>query len=286
MNQKAKGILYILMAAFCFASMSLFVRLSGDVPTMQKALFRNAVAAIISVIMLLRSQEGFQIKKGSVPFLLLRSIFGCSGLICNFWAVDHLVIADANMLNKLSPFFAIVMSAFILKEIPTFMECIFVVIAFIGAIFIVHPTAGIASLPALVGLFGGFAAGTAYTFVRKLGNRGERGPIIVCFFSVFSTLVCLPYIIFSYHPMTLQQFFLLICAGCCAAGGQLSITAAYTYAPAKEISVFDYSQVIFAAFLGFCCFGEMPDQYSFIGYVLIIATALVKWRYNLRLEDK
>ena len=281
MNQKTKGIIYIMLAAFCFAGMSVFVRLSGDVPTMQKALFRNAVAAIIAVIMLARSREGFHVQRGSLPFLFLRSAFGCAGLIANFWAVDHLVISDANMLNKLSPFFAIIMSAFILQEIPTLIEWIFVLVAFVGAVFIVHPTAGLASLPALVGLFGGFAAGTAYTFVRKLGNRGERGPVIVCFFSLFSTIVCLPYLLLAYHPMSLQQLLLLVCAGCFAAGGQLSITAAYTCAPAREISVFDYSQVIFAALLGFFCFGEMPDIYSFIGYAIIIVTAIAKWRYNL-----
>ena len=43
----------------------------------------------------------------------------------------------------------------------------------------------------------------------------------------------------------------LLLAGIAAAGGQFSITAAYTNAPAKEISVYDYSQVIFAAILGF-----------------------------------
>ena len=69
-------------------------------------------------------------------------------------------------------------------------------------------------------------------------------------------------------------------AGVMAAGGQFSITAAYSYAPAKEISVYDYSQIIFSAILGFFLFGQVPDLFSWIGYAIIIAMAIVMFIYN------
>ena len=47
--------------------------------------------------------------------------------------------------------------------------------------------------------------------------------------------------------MTAAQFFTLLLAGLSAAGGQFTITAAYTRAPAREVSVFDYTQIVFAA---------------------------------------
>ena len=78
--------------------------------------------------------------------------------------------------------------------------------------------------------------------------------------------------------MTVQQTIFLILAGCSAAVGQIFVTKAYAYAPAKEISVFDYSQVLFAAILGFVVFGEIPDLYSVIGYAIIFGTALWKWK--------
>ena len=79
---------------------------------------------------------------------------------------------------------------------------------------------------------------------------------------------------------------LVLFAGAAATGGQLSITKAYTKAPAKEISVFDYSQVIFAALLGFVFLQQIPDYLSVIGYVIIIGSAIFKWNYNLRYEEK
>lgn len=276
---KFKGIIYIICAGFFFALMTFFVRLSGDLPTMQKAFFRNAVAALVSVVMLMKSKEHFHIQKGNLPTLFLRATCGTIGLIMNFYAIDKMNISDANMLNKLSPFFAIIASYFILKERANVVEWITVAIAFCGALFIIKPSFNIASGYALIGAMGGMFAGLAYTFVRKLGQRGERGPVIVMFFSTFSCLVCLPFLIFQYEPMAFWQLGFLLLAGLSATGGQLCITQAYTCAPAKEISVFDYTQVVFAALLGFVFLHQLPDIYSFIGYIIIIGCAVYKWFY-------
>lgn len=281
-NEHILGLLFILAAAFFFSLMTLFIRLAGDVPTFQKAFFRNAFAAVVALILLAKSEEKFKIKKGSIPSLICRASFGVIGIITNFWAIDHLVLSDANILNKMSPFFAIIISVWLLKEIPTKFEWGCVIFAFIGAAFVVHPTAGLASIPALVGMFSGLCAGTAYAFVRKLGTHGERGPVIVAFFSVFSTIILLPLMLSTYKPMDMKQWIFLILCALSATGGQLSITAAYTHAPAKEISVFDYSQVVFAAIWGIIIFGEFPDIYSIIGYIIIILTAIVKWYHGIK----
>ena len=279
MKEKQQGILFIILAGFFFASMSFFVRLSGDLPTMEKAFFRNAVAVLVAAFMLARTKEGFHVQKGSWPDLLMRSFCGTVGLICNFYAVDHMNIADANILNKLSPFFAILMSYFILKEKANKVEWACVVVAFIGAVFVVKPAFNTQFVNAMIGVTGGLGAGIAYTFVRKLGKKGERGPIIVMVFSTFSCLCTVPFLISEFQPMKAVQLLCLLMAGVSAAGGQIFITKAYTKAPAKEISVFDYTQVLFAALLGFVFFGQIPDWMSLVGYLIIIGSAIFKWNY-------
>ena len=77
----------------------------------------------------------------------------------------------------------------------------------------------------------------------------------------------------------------LLGAGLAAAGGQFGITAAYYHAPAKEISIYDYSQIIFATLLGFLLFAEIPDRYSLIGYGLIILASLGNFLYNWKHKD-
>lgn len=279
MTNKRKGIICIISAAFFFALMNTFVRLAGDLPSIQKSFFRNVVAMVFSACLLLKSEEKFSFDKKNLPFLLCRALFGTIGIFGNFYAIDHLLLSDASMLNKLSPFFAIIFSYFILKEKISLADAAALIFALLGCALILKPGtnlfAGSAGIAAIIGAMG---AGMAYTMVRVLSKRGERSAFIVFFFSAFSSVATIPFIIAEHEPMSLYQVIMLLCAGLSACGGQFSVTAAYSNAPAKEISVYDYTQVIFAAIMGFVLFNQVPDIYSAIGYVIIIGVAVVRAR--------
>lgn len=280
-REKNKGIICILCAAFCFALMNMFVRLAGELPSIQKSFFRNFVAMIFAAVILRKKKIRFSGKRENLFYLLVRAGFGTVGILCNFYAIDHLVLADASMLNKMSPFFAILFSFLILKEKLTPAQIFAVAGAFVGSLFIIKPTfSNLDLIPAAAGFVGGMGAGIAYTMVRILGEKGEKGPFIVFFFSAFSCAVTLPYLIFAYHPMSGEQLAMLLLAGLSATGGQFSITAAYCYAPAREISVYDYAQIIFAAVLGYLVFGQVPDMLSWLGYLIICSMAVFMFLYN------
>ena len=282
LKDQIKGITCIVIAAIGFSFMTFFVRLSGELPTMQKAFFRNAFALVIAVATLFVKREKFEIKKEFGTDILFRCLFGTTGLIANFYAIDRLVLEDSNMLNKLSPFFAILISIPLLKEKPAKSDIIATIIAFTGALFIIRPTPGNMELvPALIGLYGGFGAGTAYVFVRRAAGKGAATPVIVICFSLFSCLLTLPFMIAGYVHMSPVQLAMLIAAGLSAAVGQFAITTAYKYAPAKKLSVFDYLQVIFAALWGIIFLHEVPTAMSIVGYAIIIGVAVVRWRMAL-----
>lgn len=286
MNPKTKGILYVITAAFGFSMMSVFVHLSGDLPSFQKAFFRNFAAFIVVTLIMLKNRISFVPKKSSIPSLIGRSFFGTMGLVCNFYAIDRLVLADANMLNKLSPFFAIIFSVFLLGEKPSLAQVLGVLTAFAGSILIIKPSlSGYVSFPAIIGALGGLGAGMAYTFVRRLGKNGENSFVIIFFFSAFSCLVCLPFMIMNPAAMSLKSLLCLCGAGVSACIGQFGITRAYIFAPAKEISVYDYSQVLFAALFGFLFFGQLPDALSVLGYILICGAGITMFFINNRKDN-
>lgn len=280
-----RGVLMIILSAFCFACMNVMVRLAGDIPSVQKSFFRNLVAAGFAAMLLWKEKIPLRVKKEAWMSVIIRCVFGTIGILCNFYAVDHLLVADASILNKLSPFFTIIFSYLLLKEKIKTFQAVCVGAAFIGCLFVVKPGfENTALIPALIGVCGGLGAGVAYTMVRKLGTMEVKGPVIVFCFSAFSCLSVVPWILFHFTPMSIKQFAILLLAGVCAAGGQFSITTAYTYAPAKKISIYDYSQIIFATVLGYVMFGEIPDRYSFAGYTLIIAASLTMFIYNRKAE--
>lgn len=282
-KERNKGILYIIMAAFCFAFMNLFVKLAGDLPAIEKSFFRNLVAVFFALAIMLRKRVSFVPPKGSVKYLLARSFFGTLGVFANFYAIGRLCIADASMLNKLSPFFAIIFSYFLLKERIRPYQAVCVLTAFVGALFILRPGLwNMELLPAVIGLCSGMFAGLAYTNVRLASLHGAPGPLIVFFFSVFSCVSAIPFILFDHASMNRAQLVCLLLAGLSATGGQFSITAAYSYAPAGEISVYDYSQIIFAALLGILFLGEWPDVLSIVGYVIICGAGIVMFLIKKR----
>lgn len=86
----------------------------------------------------------------------------------------------------------------------------------------------------------------------------------------------------DFVSMTGAQWTFLLLAGLCAAAAQFAITSAYCYAPAREISVFDYSQILFSALFGFLVFNQIPDALSWLGYLVIGITAIANFLYNTR----
>ncbi|MFD2762025.1 DMT family transporter [Lentibacillus juripiscarius] len=285
MSDRNKGIVLLLISALGFSLMGAFVKLSGDLPTAQKAFFRNIVAAAITLGFVLHHKERLFGKKENQKLLLSRSALGAVGIVLNFYAIDHLVLSDAEMLNKLSPFILIIFSAIFLKETTRRFQVIAVLIAFIGALFIIQPEFSVAVFPYIIGVLGAVFAAGAYTLLRVLGNK-EKHYTVVFYFSFFTTVVLLPFTVVFYEPMSLQQWILLLLAGACATVGQFGVTLAYKFAPASEISIFFYSTVVYSALLSIVLFGQIPTILSVIGYVIIFGASFYMFLKNNRMDKR
>lgn len=286
-----KGIFFITTSAFFFALMAVFVRLSGDLPFFQKAFFRNLISFIVSFVVVVRQvqKEGFdsiRIPKGSMKYLFLRSFGGTFGLLGNFYAIDRLILADASLLNKMSPFWTVLFCLLLLHEKIRLIPLMAIITAFCGAILVVKPSFNFSeTLPSLCGFLSGLGAGLAYACLRKLSTQKCSGTVIVLFFSTFSILFTIPFMIFKFTPMSMTQFLFLILAGTAAAAGQFSTTAAYFHAPASKISIFDYCQIIFCASFGFFIFDQKPDLLSLCGYIIIVGMAVFNFFYQKKQQE-
>ncbi len=288
MNNRQKGIACILASAFGFAVMAACVRLCDDygaaVSSFQKSLFRNLIALVVAAVVFLRERE-HAVAKGFVPvsqlplrawlFLMGRSLAGVCGVFGNFYALSIIPIGEAMTLNKTAPFFTVLFSWLFLRERTDARRFLCLILAFAGVLLVMKPgLQGAATGATLCALGGGLGAGIAYTCVRELGLLKVEGSFIVLFFSAFSTLASLPFMLGGIDPMTPAQIVIMLGAGLAAAVGQFGITAAYRFAPAREIAVFDYTNIIFTALLGFIFFAQTPDLISVAGFLLIVLAAL------------
>ena len=285
MSDRLKGILCIIASAFGFALMAFFVRLcddfGGEVSSFQKSFFRNAIALAIAAAVFAREKRG----GGTGPMLpkntkswtalVFRSVFGLVGIFANFYALSKIPIGEGMALNKTAPFFTVFFSWLLLGERATRRQLACLVLAFAGAMLVMKPGfRGAETFAAICALAGGLGAGLAYVCVHALGRERVDGAFIVLFFSAFSCIGSLPFMLFAYAPMTFAQVLILLGAGAGAALGQFGVTAAYRYAEPRSIALYDYTNIIFTSALGFAFFGQIPDGASVVGFLLIVLGAL------------
>jgi len=279
MTDKTKSILAMLISALGFTIMGTFIKLTGDIPVMQKVVFRTYIIVITVALMMghykvsIRGIRHFKL-------LTLRSVLGTFGIILNYYALDHLILSDASILFRISTFMLLLFSYIFLGEKINLNQFLTIVAAFIGVLFIVRPQMNLVIIPYIAALLGATFAAGAYTVVRALGDK-EEPLAVVFFFAAFTSVVLTPVAIVIYQPMTLLQIVYATLAGLGAAIGQVGVTYAYKHAPAKEVSIYGYFGVIFSAIFSLVIFGTFPDVFSLIGYVIIFATAFHMYRMNL-----
>ena len=280
MSNRTKGILLLVASAFGFAVMATMVRLcddcGGPVSSFQKSFFRNVVALALAAVVWGRATRKAQsaLSLKSKALLALRATLGTVGIFANFYALSHITIAEGQTLNKTAPFFTVVFSWLFLGERASRRQFLALAVALTGVVLIAKPGfAGEQAFALAMGLLGGVCAGGAYACVRALRRHAVSPSFIVLFFSAFSCLASVPFMLAGFDPMTPLQVLVLFGAGAGAALGQFGITLAYGYAAPRDISVFDYTNVLFTAALGYLCFAQVPDLLSVFGFAAILLAA-------------
>ncbi|WP_326910280.1 DMT family transporter [Sedimentibacter sp. MB31-C6] len=278
---KNKSIILMLVSSFTFSSMQIIVKLLPNIPLIEKVFFRNLISILVAFYILRKNNLSFFGLQENRKYLFYRFIFGFAGIILFFYATTQMLTADAAMLNKLSPIFVTVLAHFFLKERINKIQITSLIISLIGASLVIKPEFNSAVLPAIAGLLSAVVSGAAYIFITSIGKK-ENVYTIVFFFSFFSALSCLPFFYFEFIIPNIYELSLLLLLGLLAAIGQVALTCAYNNCQASEISIYDYSNIVFSFILAYIFLSEIPDILSTIGGTLIISASFILFLYNKR----
>ena len=274
MESRSKALWYALASAFSFAVMGAIVKLAADVDVLEKVFFRNIVSLAVALAIVLHNRRPFFGKRRNQLALMSRSLLGVGGVSCYFWAIDHLLLADAAMLGKLSPFFVAIFAALFLREHITIRVAAALVMGFAGGLLVIKPAFDLRVLPALVGAASAVFAGGAYVLLRFLRDR-EPPETIVLHFSLVTVFGVLPFVLPDLTRPTGIEWIWLLGIGVSAAAGQLTLTASYRHAPAGKVALIGYATIVFSALFGWLWWAEVPDHLSAAGGLLILAGGFV-----------
>ena len=277
-NNKQKGILLIIFSTFFFALMGVFVNLAGSIPFYQKTVFRNAVAMIAASVAILRSGTGVYVAKPCRFPLAVRVIVGIAAVYFNYYGIDHLPLASASSLNKTGPFFAILFAAVFLGDSISKRQALSIAVALAGCLLLIIPNLGTVGFASFIALMSGVATGIVHNALRIIRKRGEvSSSVIVFWFCSISTTIAILTCIGRWTPMSAYQVAMMILAGSSSTIGQYAMTAAFRYAPPTEISIFDFTQIVFSAIMGLVIFGQVPPPLSILAYILLISASLIQF---------
>lgn len=284
MDNKVKGAMWMTISALGMAFMSLSVKFVGmEISTFEKLFFRSLVTSILSIYPIRKDlKQIWGSNNKSRVFILFRCGFGITGAVLYFYSIDRLYLANSSLLNKLSPVFITIFATIFLKEHLKKYQIYLLIVTLIGALLVIKPTLNFEIIPSLAGFSSAIFAGAAYTLLRYLRTM-ENPSTLVLWFSVFSTLAMIPFMMIEgFVVPNKEQFFYLILTGVFSTVGQFGLALAYKHSKANEVSIYQYLSIIFSAILGYLLWNEIPDLYTIIGAILILGTAYLNYRFSLK----
>ena len=278
LKTKQKGILLMLLSAFLFAGMQVLIHMTGELPLMEQVFFRNIVSLILCFYLIKRHKLSMFGERKYQPLLFMRSSFGLLGLVSLFYAASRANQADVTILSKLSPFLITIFAALFLKEKISKVQVPALLIAFGGAFLVANPAFNSNLFPLFLAFCCAIFSSVSYTLLAYFKDKVD-GITVIMHFSTFCVAVALPFIAMNFVLPSPRQFFLLLLMGTFGGFGQIALTYAYRFAPAAEVSVYNYSGILFSMILGFLVLGQSLPLTSLLGGALVIAASLLIYKY-------
>ena len=280
MSNPLKAALLMTSAALFLSMVPLAVKLvpeDSGISTGGKLLARGLVAALVTLILLLR--RGESLVSGKPWLLFLRSALGTLGMLCYFYALERLPLANTVTINKLSPFFVVLFSWLFLKEKLKTAQLVAIAAAFAGVALVAGPGTVSFSEAVFPALGSAVFAGGAYTTLRAL--RKYDSPLLVVFwFSVMTVAVFLPVTVSRGVFPGIDSLVPLAGIGVAGVLGQVLMTAAYRYAEGGKVAIYGYLSVAFSVVWQVTVFKEIPSGAVVAGALLVMAGGYINYRFG------
>ena len=278
-NNIKLAVFTMILSALSFSIMQIIVKVSSkNIPLMEQVFSRNFITLLISFIFIVKNKEKIFPDKKNIIAVISRAIFGYLGVVTFFYATNNMLLADASVLQRTSPFWATIFAFIISKEKIFKIQWLALIIAIVGSIFIIKPQMNSNILTSLIALSSAIFAGVSYAIIGYLKGK-ESNSLIIFYFSLISSLISLLYFQ-SFIMPNLYDLIMLILIGVFAGLGQFFLTISCKKAPVSTVSIFNYSGVIFSYLLSIFVLNEILDAYSIFGTILTIIAALMVYFYR------
>ena len=276
MKATSLPILLMIGAVFCFASMDATAKyLMKEIGPAQTIWARYTVQAVIVTVLILPKINVYG--RTNYPKLqFLRSVALMMATTLFFFAFSRLGLAEASAIFNISPVLITLGAFLFLREQIGPRRLIGIIVSLLGALIIIRPGTGVFSIYALLPLGAAIFYSTYSLATRFVGT--DESPWTSLFYSAIFGAICYSiYIAFYWNPMSNNAILLTIIIGLFGTAGHICLIRALTLGEASLVAPFIYTNLLFTTTWGFVLFGNLPDFWTIVGALIIVAAGIYVW---------
>jgi len=277
-SRPVAGVLWMAVTGLCFVAVTASVKLVGDaVPPAQAAFLRYVLGAVF-LIPMIPAMRATRLSRRALGLFGLRGVAHASGVVCWFYAMTQIPIAEVTAMNYLGPVYVSVLAVFILGERMALRRIAAVGVAFLGALVILRPGFRALDPGHLAMLFTAAAFASGYLIAKIMADEVPAA-VVVFMLSVTVTICLAPLAIAQWVAVGWRELGLLFLTAVFATAGHYTMTLAFSSAPLTVTQPVAFLQLVWAALLGALAFGEPVDAFVVLGGATITAAVtFIAWR--------
>jgi drug/metabolite transporter (DMT)-like permease len=276
-----RGALWLILACLFIATMGALVKTLGEhLDSFELAFFRAAFGLVSVLPFACRAGLGV-LRTHRLGLHVARGTAGSIGMMCMFYALTHLTLAEATAITFTSPLFLTVLAAVVLHETVRRRRWSATAVGFFGVLVMLRPGDGVLEAAALVALLGALGIAVVRLLIKQL-SRTEAPLTMIVYLGLIGTVVSAIPAILVWRTPTLWELCLLLLLGGVSNLSQVCMIRGYKIGEASALAPFEYARLPFAALWGYFLFAELPDLYTLLGASIIVGSTL----YIVRREQQ
>ncbi len=266
-----RAMLLMLASTVMFGSMAVTIRLaSSQLHPFEIAFFRNLFGLVFALPLLLRHGPGL-LRTNHLSMYFARCLIGIGSMLCGFWAIVHLPLAEAVSISYATPLFVTIGAVLVLGEVVRIRRWTAVLVGFVGVLLIVRPGAATFSVHTLAALAAAALSGCVAISIKFLSRTEKADAIVLYTTLLWVPMSLLPAMFVWVWPQGLTWLWIVL-AGFFGTAGHMLWTRALKLGDASLLTPITFVQVLVVGLYGWLLFDETIDRYTALGAAIILGS--------------
>lgn len=275
-----KGSLYAIVGFFFMAVFGLFSKFALQSTSIVWVSFIAYLTGTLVLIPYIARKGSGYLKSEHYSFLIGRAVFGTLASFLYTISIKYIPLVNGTLLFNTAPIFIPILAYLFLKTTIQKYIQLAIAIGFVGIIVIIKPTEAIFTQTGnLIALGSGLSLAIAY-LLMKLLTVTDPGIRIIFYYLGIGTLIQLPLLFFEGSVPGVGGLSFAALSGIVLVVAQLALVNGYKYAEASQIGVYQYSSVVYVAFLDWLFWGVTISRQEILGIIIVTLAGIVIIRYN------